>query len=512
MNNYTNNNTEKIENALKTYYQVPAPSEKFLKSLERQITNKQLEMETEHIAPGFFKNLVERLSFKKKATWAFAPVMLAIILVFVVIALGPADVLAEVQNWLKYIPGYGFVDEDASRALAKSVSQSKDGVTVTIKQVISNEQETYVMIGMEGGPPIDAIVEYVQSSSGEEYEVWSQRMQDLYETDAQLILPNGDSITQRAFGGSYWDGFLIFSALPLDALEATLDITRLPGIPNGWAPEGWTFDLTFEYVDAPETLVFPEPYFVDVASGTLHGFNARALDVVYAPTEVTLRVQIENLPKGWSLQSAFLDARLEDDQGREYAVIYGPKTGRDQSGIYTISFEPPADDAEQLTLSINEIFVEISLEEKFITVDFGEDPSVGGTFPLDSVFDVLGHPVVVNSVRIQKEFLPGTSAQNVDEQLMNTLTFELTAPDPVDGVEIHSLQFDFEADAFPGENFAAGMSGSSPDPDNPGQLQLVHKIFIPAGIPLPTGLHQIPIRGATVLFSGPYQMSWEIER
>jgi len=56
------------------------------------------------------------------------------------------------------------------------------------------------------------------------------------------------------------------------------------------------------------------------------------------------------------------------------------------------------------------------------------------------------------------------------------------------------------------------MSGSMPDPDNPGEIQFIWTIDIPANGPLPTGMYSLPVESASVLFEGPYQITWEIER
>ena len=509
--NKKNLNPENLEKSLATYYQAASPSNQFLEQLEAQLNQAKNDMEAEKIQPGFFETLANFIFKQQKARWAVAVAAIALIMVMVLFAIGPARVAAAVQNWLRYIPGYGFVKEGAARALASPVSETRDGVVVTIKQIYAGQDETYVIIGVEGGPSADEILKYMQPLPGENLESRVNRIQALYETDAHLILPDGTVLAQPAYGGSYWDGYFIFKNLPQNVLEATLEISRLPGVPAGWLPEGWAFDLKFEYVDSPNTLEFPQPHFIDAVSAPLHGFRARVLDVVYASTETSIRVQFDGLPEGWVLQSAFLDARLEDDMGREIPIIYGPQSGRDQDGIYTITFAPPQSDARKLTLSINELFVEVRVQDRFIHIDFGDSPAIGKTIELGTAVDVLGQQVVVKSVQIQDSppFDVPTQGENVPPT--NTLVFDLLVPKKEAGVEIHGLNFGPTAHAMFGQQ-TGGMSGSMSNPQNPGQIQIVLTIDIPANEPLPRGVYDLPLEGASVLFQGPYQVTWDIDR
>ena len=505
-----NSNTENIEKTLENYYQAASPSSEFLKKLEIQLNQAEKEIETAKLRPSFFETLANILFKQQKVRWTYALVAIALILIVVMFAIGPSHVLATVQSWLRYIPGYGFVNEDATRALASPVSETRDGVIVTVKQVYAGQDETYLVIGVEGGPSEDEILEYMQPLAGEDLETQVNRIQALYETDARLILPDGTTLTQLTYGGSNWDGFFIFSNLPQNVMEASFEVSRLPGIPSGWLPEDWAFDITLEYVDNPETLEFPEPHFVDAVSAPLNSIRARVLDVVYADTEISIRVQIEGLPEGWALQSAYLDARLEDDQGRKYPIIYGPRSGRDQDGVYTITFTSPQSDAMQLTLSIIDLFVDVRILDRFIRVDFGDSPAIGDTIDLDTTVDVFSQQVLVKSVRIQDVPPPGVPAQGENVPPTNTVVFELVVPKKEGGVEIHGLNFGPGAYAVFGGQIG-GMSGSMADPDNPGQLQYILTIDIPANEPLPTGMYNLPLESATVLFEGPYKITWEIE-
>ena len=506
-----NSNPENLEQTLQTYYQAASPSNEFLEKLGKQLNQAEKEMEVTKVHPGFFETLANIIFKPQKTRWAYGLAAIALIFIVVVFAIGPSQVLAAVQSWLRYVPGYGFVNEDSTRALASPISETKDSVVVTIKQVYAKLDETYLVIGVEGGPSEDEIYKYMQPLPGESKEAQLNRIQALYETDARLILPDGTILTQSSFGGSYWDGFFIFQNLPKDVTEATFDVTRLPGVPAGWLPEGWTFDLKFEHVDQPKTLEFPEPHFIDAVSAPLHGIRARVMDVVYASTEISIRVRFDGLPEGWMLQSAYLDAQLEDDLGRQIPIIYGPQSGRDQDGIYTITFALPQSDARQLTLKITDLYVAVSMKDRFIHVDFGDSPVIGDTIDLNTSVDVLGQQVMVKRVRIQNASPLGVPTRDENDQPTNTIVFELVVPESETGVEIQGLNFGPTSLASFGKQIGL-MSGGVADPNNPGEIQFILAVEIPANEPLPTGSYDLPLGSANVLFKGPYQITWDIDR
>jgi len=49
-----------------------------------------------------------------------------------------------------YIPGVGFVQKDSLRMLAEPVSQTRDGITVSIEQVVADSERTIVIYKTEG--------------------------------------------------------------------------------------------------------------------------------------------------------------------------------------------------------------------------------------------------------------------------------------------------------------------------------------------------------------------------
>src|SRR5512142_3055096 len=75
--------------------------------------------------------------------------VLAILLVLVVILLLTGAAYA-VGMLTGYLPGVGFVERNSLRVLAEPVSQTRDGITVTIEQVTADGARTVIIYKAEG--------------------------------------------------------------------------------------------------------------------------------------------------------------------------------------------------------------------------------------------------------------------------------------------------------------------------------------------------------------------------
>jgi hypothetical protein len=70
--------------------------------------------------------------------------------------IGPLRVYATLRHLLGYIPGVGIVEQsNGIRVLAEPVSVEKDGITVTVNQVVADVTHTFVAYSVDGIPPWD---------------------------------------------------------------------------------------------------------------------------------------------------------------------------------------------------------------------------------------------------------------------------------------------------------------------------------------------------------------------
>jgi hypothetical protein len=135
---------------------------------------------------------------------------------------------------LGYIPGVGIVDQSSPlRVLAEPVSQTRDGLTITVKEAVLGADKTTFVLSME----MD-----VQS--------WGPCL-----AFQELRLPDGQvyQVEPGSDVGAGTDGLrLSFAVLPVDVTEASLFVLPCLQPTPGGTPEAWEFHLRF--IPAPPDL------------------------------------------------------------------------------------------------------------------------------------------------------------------------------------------------------------------------------------------------------------------
>jgi len=520
-------NTERIEMDLEKFYQANEPSGEFLEGLDSRLTRACAEMKNRSS---------KQVGRPRRRHWTAATAAATLLAAIVMIgAVGPrqvlaevqswlgygpaapdsarppaaqtqsvvaatvAQVLAQVQNWLGYVPGYGFVEPDAARAMAEPVSQTQDGVTVTVTQVYADLNQTIVVLTIDG---ISA------TSAGD------TPPENVWVTDARLILPDGSAIAPESYQG-FLEGYFTFPALPQDVLQVTLAASRLYSIPEARVAGEWRLDLPLGYVAAPPgitlpdvvqppadspTVVLPQPTPVDIASNEVHEISLRVLDVVYTETETALRIQFEGVSAAWWAGGGPMGGILEDDLGNSYPIREGSNTALAPDGTYALTFEPVSPDARRLTWTVPSLHFFASLEDASIVVDFGDNPQPGEIFPLDQTVMAWEVPVhfLRMSIRNDVSHTPGMA--------LNTLVFEGDIAFTQDELQVQDVQFSPEVyDAL--DVHAGGGSGGGGG-EVPAQFRI--ELGIPQSTPLPTGQFEFPIAGVGLWLEGPYTVSWDI--
>ena len=166
--------------------------------------------------------------------WAMVRAAAFVVVVGVIVLMGPGQVLAQMQELLGYVPGYGFVDVNDVRMMAAPISQTQGDVTVTVKQVLANQEGTYVVMKVEGLPPQDDLYYALQPFEGEEMDAWHARNEELWNgTGSRLVLEDGTVVDQQYFQAAPWEGYFTFSVLPKETMSFVLEIPRLPAVPEG---------------------------------------------------------------------------------------------------------------------------------------------------------------------------------------------------------------------------------------------------------------------------------------
>lgn len=162
------------------------------------------------------------------------PVLAIIIAVLALIVL--SGVAYAFGRSLGYIPGIGMVDTSSPlRKLAKPVSLTRDGITVTVEEAILSSDKTIIRISVDPIPH-DILTQFVAGCN----------------EPAMMKLPDGSTLDEQI--GTGYRPF-IFSSLPANVNEATLILPCIRNVFSGTLPENWELHMQFVPVPAGTTVM-----------------------------------------------------------------------------------------------------------------------------------------------------------------------------------------------------------------------------------------------------------------
>ena len=182
---------------------------------------------------------------------------------------------------LGYLPGVGLIEQGSPlRMLAKPLSQTRDGITLSVREAILTSERTVIVMTIEN-VPWHAFANQEDSS--------------VCYAEPQLSLPNGELLGITAGrASSDAEGHLelrwTYAPIPPQVNEADFLVPCLQGALFGKAPENWLFKLRF--VPAPpELTVLP-------------------VQEVATPLPPTPSQPDSQTPEGWRLEKV-----IETEQG-----------------------------------------------------------------------------------------------------------------------------------------------------------------------------------------------------
>lgn len=307
---------------------------------------------------------------------------LAVLTIFAITLVNGPTVVHALQALFGYIPGVGTVDSNGLRVLAEPVSQTKDGVTVTIQQGMVDSSRTILTMTTLGLTSTEYNTDCLYDQS----------------KDPQLHLPNGTAIpltNLTGIGPTRYDLRYYFPALPADVNDVTLEIPCL--LYSSSPSVAFEIPLRFD----PATDLHPFPVIeVDPTNA-----SAQTMPLSHYGIVMTLE-QVVPLDDGYlfsgslkwgdgegplnKILSISPDAlHVVDAAGHEVMAefVVPDHPDRDiqihekQAWSYKVSGK---EHAWPLTLSIKDVYV-IVLEPPYRTfqLDMGLNPQIGQTWALD---------------------------------------------------------------------------------------------------------------------------------
>ena len=251
-----------IEDKFKTAIMAVEPTPEFSERLLQQLTHKQ--SNKPQISPARVR------FFQLLRVGVMALAMAALVITII----GPSKVLAQIQAIFGFVPGVGLVNTSVPfRQLAEPVSNTRDGITITIQSAFLSADQTIVTFQMSALP---AKIKRARFGDPE------------CRTPAYLILPdNSEMEASESRGGQAMDGSFVHEIrfngpLPANFNQAALVFPCLEGAAQGKGPENWQIALAFK--PAPgDTVVYP---------ATLMPAQTRSADRASATIEPTLQTNL----------------------------------------------------------------------------------------------------------------------------------------------------------------------------------------------------------------------------
>ena len=364
------------------------PTSKFEDDIQRSFGTPDVRAEFKHTL--YIRLISQPITNQKKQTaflrlqtgWKVAFVIL-IALVITIFIIGPRQVYAEIRQLFGYVPDVGIIEQqNGLRVLAEPVSQTRNGVTVSVNQAILTQTETKILYGVAGIP----LTAYAQDES------ISGCNQHEY-----LRLPNGTQIQ-------------ITAPIPSDVEEAILVIPCIANTLPGSTPENWEIPLNF-VAASPDFKVLPVVEVTNTSpnlSASSTEINSSNEPAYYASVSVDKMIETEtgyilmgrvlpNLPEGswFQITGPFV---IQDANGKQ--VSYSLPTDVQLPDLTTL----PKGSSEwavefegegvkfPITLSVSGVAMK-PLDPQAnakVCVDVGANPQPGQTWELNQQVELAG--------------------------------------------------------------------------------------------------------------------------
>ena len=439
MNEWTS--TPEFEENVSQAFGIPPIRKEFVAHVHRELMRRANE-----------KSRKRRSSLRLRPAWTITLVILALLIIGTLV-IGPQRVYAEVLKFIGiYVPGVGVVEEGTSiRVLAEPVTQTRDGITVTVHEAYLTDDKTIILYSIQNVPNSalshdENVVGCIDAGS--------------------LILPDGtklEIISGR--GSSGYQAEYIYPAIPENVHDARFVLSCIQGTLPGKAPENW--ELALYFVTAPSDLTaaplidLPTP-----TSPVLQPAGAdQPLSVSSDPYGIEMGLdQIIPLADGYYLigHTDWTDARITSAYPGSWAMK-AYDAGNQEIPLEPVSFwdiglEDPQPNQWIYKIYGNVFNTPVTLRTTLMAVEFAEpiqtilDPRAYGFDGLEPNLNEISEiePVIID--------IPGMQAQIVQMKYMQQGTlkgFEF-------GIEaeagLQSLPFALQSEVKGGQGASGGGS------------------------------------------------------
>ncbi|MEP7134121.1 MAG: DUF4179 domain-containing protein [Chloroflexota bacterium] len=455
--------------------------------------------------------IAARLEGRSFMTTLRARPVLTILLVLMLLAL-LTSVAYAIGKVMGYIPGIGMIDQSLPlRILAEPISVTRDGITLTVEQVVLSADKTVVVYKVEG-IPLDAYTNqeasqgnnagtgegdssYSFSSSAiipigsetPEVSHSSVEKSNICFVDDHLSLPDGTLMSLQTGEGSGWSsGFEnrhVFGPIPDEINKAVFLVSCIPETAPGALPENW--EIPLQFVSAPPDMaVLPVIGVAPSTSATDNYQPAMTVDQVIETNDGYILIgkfRLNGFPSNvdpigfYNSLTSFIDAKGQIVRGLPASGI--PEDNK-VKGEFPWAYEIQGKQyAWPITITMDAVNAYLLGETTEFEFDTGADPQVGQTWYLKPDAQIAGYKIREVSIK--------RTSNAYEFQFLTDPDVQLFYPEIV------------------GIPFSTG-GGQGSDNFHRGQIyyQLEYK-----GEP-PSGKLMIKLSDLQVLIHGPWQMQW----
>ena len=243
MTKHIASDTLHLTGRLEQFYKLPEPSEQFKIQLETQLEQRRLHL-LENARPGAATGRIRKFLDSLFAPYKPAPIKfgIGILTALAGILVFSGLVYAIVTTFNIYIPGLGLANRESQfRSLPAPVTQTQDGVTVTIKQVLLTPEKTSLVMTIEG---LDSGAMVTEDDSREVHARSCNASPEIALPDGTLLSPI-DSGQLGYDEANTYQRVYFYPAIPEAVREAQLDMPCILQTRAGSASENWVLPLKF---------------------------------------------------------------------------------------------------------------------------------------------------------------------------------------------------------------------------------------------------------------------------
>ena len=484
---------------------------------------------------NLWPNISARLERKSQMfTPRTRPLMAIVLAIFTLLVLsGAAYALGRT---LGYLPDYGLVDSTSGlRILTEPVSVTRDGVTLTVTQVLVYPDHVQLVYEVNGIAPENNSATFnaeQRNAMDEAAFCGGSTTMPFTDNDARLRLPDG-TMVNRVFNmekypqNVYAQKPTFETVIPADATGLTLVLRCIPWMRLGAVPEDWEVPFYLEPVPAGTVVGAPvvevQPTAVQPVEKPTAQEDASPAAIPVRPVTMTLThivpldsatvvyfsMDMEN--KDPSLVSIMpLGVYVIDSQGQKTRMrgnyVWQPFDHRVGSEFEFVTQSKPA--LGSLTIVVEKAVAyyapghvdppQAKPSELEFTFDAGENPQVGQIWALNNTIEIAGYPLRVTSA--QATTYTEVKSQNPD--FYDSQGYEFGYDFTVENDP--SVKIQVEMDIM-SESPTCGLSNSNPFAPYTASLhyiQLCREKF-------PTGNVKVQIWQLAVLMENTWQATWQ---